>query len=60
MGGNRKCNPMRMKKESETIPIPEENRLAIVGMIEQLDEMMDEIKTIKERVGRLEHGKSQD
>lgn len=50
---NRKINPFRKKRDSDTMTVPEENRMAIVGMIDEIEGLMAEIDELKQEVEEL-------
>lgn len=55
MTGGRNQDPFRKKRESEQLSMPEENRLVISGMIEDIENLQDEVQKLKKRVEELEN-----
>lgn len=45
--GGRNINPFRKKTESEQLTMPEENRLAIVGLIEEIEELKNRVEELE-------------
>jgi len=54
--GNRNQNPFRKRAESEELNIVEENRFAIVGIIEHIDKLEEQITDLKKRIEVIENG----
>ena len=47
----RNVNPYRRKAESEELSIPEENRMVILGIIDTIEDLKEDIKKLKEEKG---------